>query len=64
MNEHGIGILCLQETWVNSSSEELRDKYVLIVSTGIRNKERERTIHTHNVTRGNRNDRGYVNECT
>ena len=52
MEREEIDIMCLQETWINSSSEELKDKYLFLFSTGVSNKDREQAIKNRGTRPG------------
>ena len=52
MEREEIDIMCLQETWINSSSEEMKDKYLFLFSTGVSNKDREQAIKNRGTRPG------------
>ena len=44
MNKKKIDTLCLQETWMNTNSQEQVDGYNFVFSTSVDNKDREERI--------------------
>ena len=58
MNNKKIDVLSLQETWVNTNSEETVDGYRFIFSSGVENTDREERIKRQQTRGGRGRGRG------
>ena len=54
MKDKKIDVLLLQETWVNTNSEEVIEGYHFISSSGVENADREARLKKQQQTRGGR----------
>ena len=50
MKKKSIDILCLQETWMNTNSQEQVDGYNFVFSTSVENKDIEERIKKQEAT--------------